>query len=84
MTREPSSSEVLALRERSGAGIMICKKALEVCNGDFLLAEGYIKYYGCAINVRPKEGEIASEAYDKWVMEKAQEWTDLKLKKTVK
>ena len=45
-----------------------CKKALEICDGDLLLAEGWLKYCHCAIAIYPKEN------YDNWVMEKAQEW----------
>lgn len=45
-----------------------CREALWKCKGDELLAEGYLKYNGCAINITPKE------AYDEWVMQKAREW----------
>jgi len=84
MVREPSSAEVLALRERTGVGLMDCKKALEACDNDFLLAEGYLHYNGCAVNVRPRGEETRAEAYSQWVMEKAREWKDLKLKGTIK
>ena len=38
------------LRNRSGAGMSEAKNALLRCDGDMLLAEGWLKYYGCAIN----------------------------------
>lgn len=45
-----------------------CREAIWKCKGDELLAQGYLKYDGCAINITPKA------AYDEWVMEKAREW----------
>ena len=54
---------------KAGLGSRIqCREALWKCKGDELLAEGYLKYNGCAINITPKV------AYDEWVMQKAREW----------
>jgi hypothetical protein len=61
--------------------MMDCAMALEVCGSDHLLAEGYLKYMGCAINVRPKEGETQREAYMNWVMEKAREWKQVQVER---
>ncbi len=42
------ASDVKALREKTGAGMMECKKALQHCNGDAAEAEKYLKEKGLA------------------------------------
>ncbi len=42
------ASDVKALREKTGAGMMECKKALQQCNGDAAEAEKYLKEKGLA------------------------------------
>jgi len=42
------ASDVKALRERTGAGMMECKKALQECNGDAKEAEKFLKEKGLA------------------------------------
>jgi len=65
---------VRKLRDITGAGLIDTKKALIRANGDLLLAQGILKYQGCAINVR-------GMAYDDWVMERARSWaTELRKK----
>ena len=45
---EIKASDVKALREKTGAGMMECKKALQECNGDAKEAEKYLKEKGLA------------------------------------
>ncbi|EEV19213.1 UBA/TS-N domain protein [Treponema vincentii ATCC 35580] len=40
---EIKASDVKALREKTGAGMMECKKALQECNGDAKEAEKFLK-----------------------------------------
>ena len=42
------ASDVKALREKTGAGMMECKKALQECNGDAKEAEKFLKEKGLA------------------------------------
>ena len=56
------------LRDISGNSLMECKRALVKYDGDMLLAEGYLKYNGCAIFIRPPH------KYEDWVENKAQGW----------
>jgi elongation factor Ts len=60
-----SASDVKALREKTGAAIMDCKKALEEANGDMAKAEELVKARGLAkaekkADRETKEGYIAS------------------------
>jgi len=55
------------LRNETGAGMVECKAALEKCKGDILLAEGWLKYYGCAINTY-------DTPHEEWAMTGAQAW----------
>ena len=43
-----TAADVKALREKTGAGMMECKKALTECNGDMAEAEKYLKEKGLA------------------------------------
>ena len=43
-----TAQDVKALREKTGAGMMECKKALTECNGDISEAEKYLKEKGLA------------------------------------
>ena len=43
-----TAADVKALREKTGAGMMECKKALTECNGDAAEAEKYLKEKGLA------------------------------------
>lgn len=45
---EIKASDVKALREKTGAGMMECKNALASCNGDFAAAEKQLKEKGLA------------------------------------
>lgn len=45
---EIKASDVKALRDKTGAGMMECKKALQHCNGDAKEAEKYLKEKGLA------------------------------------
>ena len=51
---------VKELREKTGAGIMDCKKALKECNGDVEKASEYLKKKGIA-DASKKSGRIAAE-----------------------
>jgi elongation factor Ts len=54
------ASSVKELRERTGAGMMDCKKALEECAGDFDKAVEHLRKKGLA-DAAKKAGRIASE-----------------------
>ncbi|NLI93274.1 MAG: translation elongation factor Ts [Peptococcaceae bacterium] len=55
-----SAALVKELRERTGAGMMDCKKALTECNGDMDKAIDYLREKGLAAAAK-KEGRIAAE-----------------------
>lgn len=55
-----SASDVKGLREKTGAGMMDCKKALTECNGDFESAVDYLRKKGLAA-AQKKQSRIASE-----------------------
>ena len=50
-----TAADVKALRERTGAGMMECKKALTECNGDIAEAEKYLKEKGLAAMAKRSE-----------------------------
>lgn len=55
-----SAALVKELRERTGAGMMDCKKALTECNGDMDKAIDFLREKGLAAAAK-KEGRIAAE-----------------------
>ena len=55
-----SASDVKDLRERTGAGMMDCKKALDASNGDMDKAIDWLRENGIA-KAAKKEGRIAAE-----------------------
>ncbi len=55
-----SAGMVKELREKTGAGIMDCKKALKECDGDLEKASEYLKKKGIA-DASKKSGRIAAE-----------------------
>lgn len=55
-----TAQDVKSLREKTGAGMMDCKKALQETNGDFETAIGVLKKQGLAKAVK-KVGRIAAE-----------------------
>ena len=55
-----SASDVKTLRERSGAGMMDCKKALQEAIGDMEKASELLREKGLAAAVK-KAGRIAAE-----------------------
>ncbi len=57
---EISASAVKELREKTGAGMMDCKKALAEAGGDFAKAEEFLRKKGLA-SAAKKAGRIASE-----------------------
>jgi len=57
---EIKASDVKALREKTGAGMMECKKALQECGGDAKEAEKYLKEKGLAA-VEKRSGRTTSE-----------------------
>ena len=57
---EVSAAQVKELRERTGAGMMDCKKALAQCNGDMDKAIDFLREKGLAAAAK-KEGRIAAE-----------------------
>lgn len=57
---EISASDVKALRERSGAGMMDCKKALVECDGDIEKAVDYLRKKGLSTAAK-KASRVAAE-----------------------
>ncbi len=57
---EISAAQVKELRERTGAGMMDCKKALAACEGDMDKAIDLLREKGLAAAAK-KEGRIAAE-----------------------
>lgn len=55
-----TAQDVMALRQRTGAGMMDCKKALTETNGDFDKAVDYLREKGIA-KAAKKAGRIAAE-----------------------
>ncbi|MGI6361933.1 MAG: translation elongation factor Ts [Bacillota bacterium] len=55
-----SAADVKNLREKTGAGMMDCKKALTECNGDIEKAIDYLREKGLA-SAAKKAGRIAAE-----------------------
>lgn len=62
-----SASDVKDLRERTNAGMMDCKKALEASNGDMEKAIDWLRENGMA-KAAKKEGRIAAEGITKMVV----------------
>ncbi len=57
---EIKAQQVKALREKTGAGMMDCKKALSECNGNMEEAMNYLREKGIAKSAK-KESRIAAE-----------------------
>ncbi len=57
---EVSAAMVKELREKTGAGMMDCKKALSESGGDFVKAEEWLRKKGIA-KAGSKEGRVAAE-----------------------
>ena len=57
-----SAQMVKALREKTGAGMMDCKKALEACNGDEEKAIAWLREKGLA-KAQKKAGRATSEGW---------------------
>ncbi len=55
-----TAKDVMALRERTGAGMMDCKKALTACDGDAEKAVDFLREKGLAAAAK-KAGRIAAE-----------------------
>ena len=55
-----TAKDVAALRERTGAGMMDCKKALMACEGDVEKAIDFLREKGLAAAAK-KAGRIAAE-----------------------
>lgn len=55
-----TAQDVMTLRQRTGAGMMDCKKALTECDGDFDKAIDYLREKGIA-KAAKKAGRIAAE-----------------------
>lgn len=62
-----SASDVKNLRERTNAGMMDCKKALEASNGDMDKAIDWLRENGMA-KAAKKEGRIAAEGITKMLV----------------
>ena len=63
-----SASDVKVLRERTNAGMMDCKKALEASNGDMDQAIEWLRKNGMA-KAAKKEGRIAAEGITKMLVD---------------
>ncbi len=73
---EVTAEMVKRLRERTGAGLLECRAALDVCELDEDLAVGYLRFRGIAVRVKPREGETDREAYERHIMELAREYAE--------
>ena len=60
MTVEIKASDIKNLRERTGAGMMDCKKALSEAEGDFAAAEKLLREWGMA-GVEKRAGRATNE-----------------------
>ena len=70
--REQSTAETIRdLRNRTGAGMIEARKAMKDADYDADLAEGILKYRGCAVAIR-------GMTKDEWVMINARRWADEK------
>lgn len=75
---QPSKSDLIKmLRDDSGAGMTECKAVLEKCEWDYLLAEGYLRYYGCAVNTY-------DTPHEEWAMTGAQAYKRIRLEEISK
>lgn len=77
MTIPPNPDAVRRLRDRAGCGLKDAADALVWAGGNELLAEGYVHYRGCAVRVKPQNGETEAEAYDRWVERMARKWAGM-------
>lgn len=67
-----NAAHVKYLREISGCGLIDAHRALELCDGDMLLAEGYLRNIGLAVCVRSQTPDKTDqEAYMDWVWSRA-------------
>ena len=57
-----SAALVKELREKTGAGMMDCKKALTECNGDMAAAVDWLREKGIA-KAEKKASRIAAEGF---------------------
>jgi Translation elongation factor Ts len=73
---EVTSEMIKRLRERTGAGLLECRAALDVCELDENLAVGYLRFRGIAVRVKPREGETDRGAYERHIMELAKEYAE--------
>ena len=63
-----TASLVKELREKTGAGMMDCKKALEACDGDIAASVDWLREKGIA-KAAKKADRIAAEGLTKIVVE---------------
>jgi translation elongation factor EF-Ts len=68
-----NAAQIAALRAKTGAGMTEAKNALACCDGDALLAEGYLKFSGLAVNIRAP-GKTDAQAYADWVWANAKRY----------
>ena len=71
---DPTREAISNLRQKTGAGLEECRHALIMADNDPKIAEGRLRHEGIALNIRPLNGELPSEAKERWIREKAQEW----------
>ena len=63
-----SAADVKNLREKTGAGMLDCKKALEACNGDMDQAVDWLREKGIS-KASKKESRIAAEGLSEIIVE---------------
>ena len=68
-----TAKDVAALRERTGAGMMDCKKALMACEGDVEKAIDFLREKGLAAAAK-KAGRIAAEGVVAWPITGTATW----------
>ena len=63
-----SAADVKSLRDKTGAGMLDCKKALEACNGDMDQATDWLREKGIA-KASKKESRIAAEGLSEIIVD---------------
>lgn len=64
------ATAIHAVREYTGMGVKECRKAVVACEGDPLMACGYLHYAGCAVNLNGQDVEA-------WTLRSAKDYAKL-------
>ena len=72
------TSKILQLRQLSGCSLYEARLALSYCDS-IELATAWLKFYGCAVFIKPKDGETREAESLRWVIAKAEELLNEKI-----